>query len=133
MEIDDIRQVLTGFEDVSFATLFGSRAEGRARPDSDWDIAVYLAEDLDKDQRFRVHRRIAAALAPAIEANVVILNDASSLLAHRALGGQLLLRRAPELWVRFFVRTMSRYMDEAYWRDFFLTRRRQQAAENRHG
>jgi predicted nucleotidyltransferase len=41
-----LRQALRGRKDVHLAVLFGSRARGRARPDSDVDLAVQ-GENLD--------------------------------------------------------------------------------------
>jgi predicted nucleotidyltransferase len=41
-----LREALRGRQDVHLAVLFGSRARGRARPDSDVDLAV-LGENLD--------------------------------------------------------------------------------------
>lgn len=41
-----LRKALRGRKDVRLALLFGSRARGRARPDSDADVAV-LGRDLD--------------------------------------------------------------------------------------
>ena len=41
-----LREALRGRQDVHLAILFGSRARGRARPDSDVDLAVQ-GEDLD--------------------------------------------------------------------------------------
>lgn len=41
-----MREVLRDREDVHLALLFGSQASGKARPDSDVDVAV-LGEDLD--------------------------------------------------------------------------------------
>lgn len=41
-----LREALREREDVHLAVLFGSRARGRARPDSDVDLAV-LGENLD--------------------------------------------------------------------------------------
>lgn len=133
MSIEAIRDALAGFDEVIFATLFGSRAAGRSRPDSDWDIAVFLDERLDKHERFRVHREIVAALAPAIDCDVVVLNDAPILLAHRAIRGQSILERSREAWVRFVVPTLSRSMDEQYWRDFFAEETRKRAAQADHG
>lgn len=39
-QIETIRQVLTRHPEVRFALLFGSRARGAARPDSDLDLAL---------------------------------------------------------------------------------------------
>lgn len=44
--IEALRKALRGRKDVRLALLFGSRARGRARPDSDADVAV-LGRDLD--------------------------------------------------------------------------------------
>lgn len=71
-----IRGVLENRPEVVFATLFGSRATGRARPDSDWDLAVFVDESLDAAARFDLRRQIAAALEPAVEVDIVVLNDA---------------------------------------------------------
>ena len=40
MTISIIKQVLQTQDEIELAVLIGSRAEGRARPDSDWDIAI---------------------------------------------------------------------------------------------
>jgi predicted nucleotidyltransferase len=44
--IDSLRSALTGRKEIRLALLFGSFARGRARPDSDVDVAV-LGRDLD--------------------------------------------------------------------------------------
>ena len=38
--VEALRKALRGRKDVRLALLFGSRARGRARPDSDADVAV---------------------------------------------------------------------------------------------
>lgn len=42
---------MPNFDRVKFVILFGSQAEGRARKDSDYDLAVYY--EGDKDERFK--------------------------------------------------------------------------------
>jgi len=37
---ESLREVLARFPQVQAAFLFGSRAEGRARADSDWNLAL---------------------------------------------------------------------------------------------
>ena len=49
------RRVIHAFEArVAKVVLYGSRARGDARPDSDWDIAVFLAEDPTADDLDRL-------------------------------------------------------------------------------
>ena len=45
---------LSRFDEVLFALLFGSRAGGRPRPDSDWDIGVNVSDALTAEQRFDI-------------------------------------------------------------------------------
>lgn len=44
--VESLKKALRGRKDVRLALLFGSRAKGRARPDSDADVAV-LGKDLN--------------------------------------------------------------------------------------
>jgi predicted nucleotidyltransferase len=116
-----------------FATLFGSRADDRARSDSDWDVGVYLDDALDARERSRIRLRLVAALEPAIQVDVVILNDAPALLARRALDGERLFIRDQRTFVRFFVRTLAAAGDEAFWRDLHARERARRLAEGRFG
>src|SRR3954462_2307068 len=70
-------------EGVVAALLHGSPAPGRARPGSDVDIAVWLDPELDADERLDARLTLANEV-PAGETDIVILNDASPLLVHRA-------------------------------------------------
>jgi len=118
---------------VLFATLFGSRAAGRARGDSDWDIAIYLDDALDARERDQIRSRLIAALEPAIRVDVVVLNDAPALLARRALDGEALLVRDRRARVRFFVRTLAAAGDEAFWHDLHARARERRLSEGRYG
>jgi hypothetical protein len=118
---------------VLFAFLFGSRASGRERSDSDWDVAVFLDPDLDGGRRFQVQRRLIAAIEPSDRADVVVLNEAPALLAHRALQGRLLIMRDRVAYTRFFVNTMAQAGDEAYWNDLHARERRRRLEEGRFG
>jgi len=118
---------------VIFATLFGSRAEGRARPDSDWDVAVFVEPAQDAGGRLAVARRIVARLAPAIDVQVVLLNEAPTLLALRALQGETLLVRDSAAWVRFYVRTCGDAEDARYYARIHERAMRQRLREGRFG
>jgi predicted nucleotidyltransferase len=133
MERERIEAELARTPGVAFATLFGSRAEGGGRSDSDWDVAVYLDEALDADDRARIRSRLVAALEPAVHVDVVILNEAPALLARSALAGERLLVRDRPAFVRFAVRTWAAAGDEAFWRDLHARERERRLAEGRFG
>ena len=46
-------RTIEGFENVRFVILYGSVAEGRARAESDIDLAVYYDGERDEAARFR--------------------------------------------------------------------------------
>ena len=118
--MDVLKHIRKSIEDepaVVFARLFGSRADGAARVGSDWDVAVYLDETLDADELFAVRRRLAATLSgPEAAIDLIVLNEAPALLAHRALQGKELLTRDRRAYARFFVRAVGESEDERYFR-----------------
>jgi predicted nucleotidyltransferase len=119
--------------DLEFALLFGSQADGRPRSDSDIDIAVHFAPGLSNRERFRRRLRLGSDLAELGETDVVVLNDAPPLLAHRALMGRLLAVNDRTAYVRYFVRTLAASGDERYWRRMALNERRTRLEEGRFG
>jgi len=128
-----IRDALVAEADVRFALIFGSRARATARADSDWDLAVFLDPCLDPAARWQLRTRLTAALAPAIAADVVVLNDAPPLLARRALQGRILLARDPVAYSRFFVRALAAAGDEQYWNELHARERERRLAGGRFG
>jgi predicted nucleotidyltransferase len=119
--------------EVRFALVFGSRVTGGARPDSDWDLAIYLADGLEATARAALRDRLVAAIEPRDRVDLVILNDAPPLLAHRALCGEKLFSRDEVAFVRFAVRTLAAAGDEAYWRDLHARERRMRLEQGRFG
>lgn len=130
---EQIARAVEATPGVLFATLFGSRATGRARADSDWDVAIYLDERLGSREREAVRARLVAALEPAIRVDVVVLNHAPTLLARRALDGDPLVVSDRRAWVRFFVRTLAAAGDEALWQAIHADARERRLAEGRFG
>ncbi|HXF71372.1 MAG TPA: nucleotidyltransferase domain-containing protein [Actinomycetota bacterium] len=109
------RAAPAAFEDsgVVFAYLFGSRATGRARPDSDVDVAVYL------DRAPADPLAEALALAGRLEEasgvggiEVVVMNDAPLPLVGRILRERIVLYcRDEPARVAFESRAFREFLD----------------------
>jgi len=118
---------------VLFATLFGSRASGSPRDDSDWDLAVFFDPSLDAQSRASRHARLIADLEPEFRVDLIVLNDAPPLVAHRALLGERLFVRDRSAYVRFFVHTLALAFDESHWNEIHANARRHRLAEGTFG
>jgi len=96
--VASLREALRGRQDVHLAILFGSRARGRARPDSDVDLAVQgenldllgLARDLSLATRHEVDvvnlaRDVSYPLLNAIARDAIFVHQ-----GRRGAGGRWL-------------------------------------------
>jgi uncharacterized protein len=108
--------------DVVVAYLFGSLAQGRATPHSDVDIAILLADAPDilavADRRLQ----LIGAVEPFVrgDVDVVILNNASSVLQHEVLRNRhVIYERSRMARIDFEVRSGKIYADEQHHREFF--------------
>ena len=82
---ESLREVLARFPQVQAAFLFGSRAEGRARADSDWDLALLLSPE-EPDPTLEV---LGALVEAGLErVDLVLLHRAPPLLAFLAVKGK---------------------------------------------
>jgi predicted nucleotidyltransferase len=126
--LDAIARALGPLDDVQAALLFGSRATGKARSDSDVDVAVLLTRE-----RFAEGpdlRRLVGALTQEIAADrldVVILNGAPPALAFQVLKyGVVAFERDTLSLHRFRVRTYGAHADYEPVERFFreVTKRR---------
>jgi predicted nucleotidyltransferase len=101
--------------EVLAAYVFGSVATSRTRKDSDVDIAVLLSDAIRPSGMFRYRLRLISDLGSALhrpDVDVVILNEAPPLLAHRVLSkGKLVFERSASARIRFQVMTANRYSD----------------------
>jgi predicted nucleotidyltransferase len=115
-------EYLAAQPDVVAAYIFGSVAQGRARPQSDVDIAVLLAADLDEETRFDRRLRLGWEVERLIgrQTDLVVLNDAPPLLQHQVLKhGRLIFERDRAARVEFEVRAGQIYADLKPMYDFF--------------
>jgi len=90
--LDAPRRVARAAGDLHLLVVFGSRATGQARPESDWDFAYLAGAGFDADE-------LLARLAETLHADRVDLVDLA-----RA-GGQLRYRVAAEGWLVYEART----------------------------
>jgi predicted nucleotidyltransferase len=118
---------------VVFALLYGSRARGGARLDSDWDLAVLLSDTCSATERLQIRLDLLAALEPLGQVDLVVLNDAPPLLGHRALCGELVFVRDRSTYARYFVRTLAAAGDERHFRELHRRARQRRLEEERFG
>lgn len=123
MDVDELAartaRALEPIAGVRLAYLFGSRVTGRARPDSDLDLAVVYDPALDAGGRLRDQLEVIGALTDALGAlgertDVVDLDRASSAVGFRAIRqGRCVIERDRAQRVRFEARIARLYDDEA--------------------
>jgi predicted nucleotidyltransferase len=103
------------YRQIQAAYIFGSVAAGRTHANSDVDVALLLDRHVRPALRLKYRLGLMADLGSALQRSdveVVILNEASPLLAHRVLSrGILAFERSPSARVQFQVRTAARYLD----------------------
>ncbi len=123
--------------DVVAASLIGSQATGRAGPLSDVDLGVWLVPGLDAEARYSRALSLKGAAAAALgtnEIDVVVLNDASPLMRHRAMrDGVRLVERDRAARVRLEARGLLDYLDTAPLRARLSAGVRRRIAEGRFG
>jgi predicted nucleotidyltransferase len=120
-----LREIVGGHPTIVSAYLFGSRAKGRARPDSDVDLAVDWVAGLDAAARERAERELRASLFDGLGAlgdriDLVDLGRAGATLAFRVIrDGKLLFTRDRLARARLEARIARRYDDEQPHRHLF--------------
>jgi hypothetical protein len=102
-------------EPVVVAYLYGSRARGEARADSDVDVAVLLRPEVPPEDylavSLRLARRLESALRERVDA-VTVLNDAPLRLQYRVLRDGVTLHVADDdARVRYETTTHPMAMD----------------------
>jgi predicted nucleotidyltransferase len=125
---EEILKAAGNLPDVAILVVFGSRARGNHRPDSDLDVAV-LSSTADSRARRYLQADLAAALAHLTadgRVDVILLDEAPEVLRQRILEtGRVLLNRDPEAWKELRVRTMREYGDSEDFRRLYIEAQRQ--------
>ena len=134
-----IRRAVTSFltsrPEVEAGYVFGSVVTGRARPDSDVDIAVLISDKAMRRGVLRYRLKLMADLMDVLgrsDVDLIVLNEAPPLLAHRVLSrGKLIFERSPNARVAFQVRTVNRYLDSQPMRNMYLAYLKKDAREGK--
>jgi predicted nucleotidyltransferase len=118
-----IRAALAAIPSIRVAYLFGSRARGAARPDSDLDIAIALPREMEDAERGRIKLQVIDALTASLGrlgelADIVDLDRAGSAVAFAAIAqGKCAYARDRADRVRLETRIARRYDDERPYRE----------------
>lgn len=83
-----IERICQSWPGVQLIYLFGSRANGSAQENSDWDIAILASMSLKNVERWQLAQALAAQLGQDVD--LVDLRQASTVLQMQVIdGGQL--------------------------------------------
>ena len=93
--------------DVRLIYLFGSRANGYARAESDWDIAMLCPRPLDNIQRWQLAETLAQQLNHDVD--LVDLATASTVLRMEIIQQGRILFDTPPCGDEFAMTTLSMY------------------------
>jgi predicted nucleotidyltransferase len=110
-------EILDGQSSIAFAYLFGSKAKGHANRLSDWDVAVYFSDPIDKIGHwpaFELEAKLARAVGGTVQ--VTVLNTLLSPLFGFEIvrHGVVLLDRDQNLRMEFENRILRYYHDWQY-------------------
>jgi len=115
VSIKDIKEYLYNRDEVVFAYLYGSMAQGKENKLSDIDIAVYIDESKKPDSgTFGYRSELITEVQSLVkrEVDLVILSEVSLLLAVNILkNGKLLFTKSEKLRIKFHKNIMRKYLD----------------------
>jgi uncharacterized protein len=120
-----VAAVLQPMQGVRVAWLFGSRARGTHRPDSDLDLLVVYHRALDSAAREKLRRTLVYELSGVLDAvgesaDIADADEADSAVAFNAVAeGELLVERSKQERVTAQVAIWRRYDDDEPRRLFY--------------
>jgi predicted nucleotidyltransferase len=123
-DIESLRNMVTGENDLELAVLIGSRATGRATEQSDWDIAVRWRKGLDWMQQLAATERLRAQITRRMgisDSAVDLIDMNSTRLAMRSViadEGIALKGEDTLAWHRFLQRTW-REQETYHWETLY--------------
>lgn len=116
-----LTRLLEDVPGLEFAFLFGSRASGKARPDSDLDLAVLLDRPLTADLKLQIMESVADAFGCAVD--VIDLFGVPEPITGEVIKGQRLIG-SDEAHARLMSRHLTNVEDFLPLRQRLLDERR---------
>jgi predicted nucleotidyltransferase len=110
--IPEVKRVLAEDDTIVFAYIFGGLAEGKVKPLSDLDIAVYIRDTSDlAEYKINLFGRIANSIGTS-ELDLIILNTASISITGRILQKkQILIDKYPTVRHTYESLTLRKFFD----------------------
>lgn len=110
MMIEGLKKMLQTKKNIVFAYLYGSRAKGTSRPDSDIDIAIYLSEKMTTDEYLDLKMELSEDLTKDVD--LILLNEASPLLKFEVYQNhKVIFSKDKDAETSFKVKTIFEYND----------------------
>lgn len=108
--IEALTEHLKAHPAIEFAILFGSQAQGKAKSESDLDIAIYLNRALSLEEYLTLNLQLEEISGR--EVDLIILNEASPLLKHQVMKNRkVLFIRNFDLYADFREKTIDEYQE----------------------
>jgi len=103
------------YPEIKLVYLFGSRAEGKEGPMSDYDFAVYFDEKTSSEKQFNIKLRLMGDLSDEFKTDkidVVVLNDKlDPLLKYEIISKRKILYEEQPYRVKVEPLILSQYFD----------------------
>lgn len=114
-KMKELADAVQGMQEIDALYLFGSQASQKANKLSDIDLAVLLRKDVPMARYFDYRRAYGVKFSDILKMeriDVVILNEASTILAYEVLSArEILFDRDPVHRVEFETQAVNVYLD----------------------
>lgn len=129
--IKELKEFFLSNDNVVFAYLFGSYAEGKVRAGSDIDIAAYVA-GMKAEEYFEFKLKYKGELENILKlpVDLIIMNSAPPLLNHEIFKNGIILKNGnPSILSQFRVKNFYFYLDQMYIINKYLERTKEKIRE----
>lgn len=107
LDLDYIKSFLIEELEAELIYLFGSYAGGKARDNSDLDLAFLSSKEIDDYQRFLTAQKLASKLD--IDIDLVDLAEASTVFKTQIIQGKLIFAKNKQQKQQFELLTLKKY------------------------